>query len=616
MSLSRQLSGLQRTSTRSLFNFKKAAKKLEQVNKKKTDDEAFHHEYSIRPDTYAFKVDATNEKTRSLTNATKASTESAPGFKPHPLQKLENPDDFKTFNLVEFIYRYSTNYPFGTQSPQEVFSKFPQTTLHKLARFRTRPKRAKMLVLGFIEDLLYNPNYGYFSKEVEIFHSEKPFDYNNIENIDAFLDNWQKAYAKYDETKPRVNQFNQFTELAAQSKTTSAQSLKFVKRALEVERQDQQVVKLGAGRSKRSLQLWHTPTELFNPYYGEALARYLLYNYKTNGAYPYEDLVIYEMGAGNGTLMCNILNYIKRTAPDIYARTQYRIIEISSQLAEKQLTHALKNKLVGQGLDAQKLSIENISIFDWKKVIEQPCFFIALEVFDNFAHDLVRYDNETGEPYEGQVLVDEHGDFYEFYTPQLSYYTNALLNLRENSSLSQLRATNTWRGRLDTTALMIPFVNKDHIHPLAMSSTMLGWKNSLMPFKDNLTPGEFVPTRLLRFFQILKHKFPRHSLICSDFNKLPNTIPGYYNAPVVQTVLQDRMIDVLTYMVMQGYFDIMFATDFGLAQNLYQEVCGKPAEIRSHKEFLSDWANTEETMTKQGENPMLDFYTNVLFMCS
>ncbi len=44
-------------------------------------------------------------------------------------------------------------------------------------------------------------------------------------------------------------------------------------------------------------QLWHTPTELFQPHYGEAIARYLVTNYKMT-LYPYHDLIIYEMGSG------------------------------------------------------------------------------------------------------------------------------------------------------------------------------------------------------------------------------------------------------------------------------------------------------------------------------
>ena len=38
--------------------------------------------------------------------------------------------------------------------------------------------------------------------------------------------------------------------------------------------------------------------------------------------YPYEDLIIYEMGAGNGTLMACILNFIRKEHPDVYERTR------------------------------------------------------------------------------------------------------------------------------------------------------------------------------------------------------------------------------------------------------------------------------------------------------
>lgn len=604
--------GIHIVPSRTLFkNIKKASKKLDKINQQKLDSETFHHEYSIRPDTYAFKVDSTNEKTRSLTRKQDSDKRIEKPIESHPMQKYRQEQD-EGFNLIEFIYRYTTNYPFGTKSPQEVYNQFPLTNSEKLSRLKHRPNKCKMLVSDFIEDSLYNPNYGYFSKEVEIFHQEEPFDYNNIQDIDGFLDNWQKAYSKYDELNPKVNQTKEkFTEAISETNTTS----KFARRAQAIKKQDD-LVQTGNFNSRKSIQLWHTPTELFQPYYGESIARYILVNYKLNGVYPYDDLIIYEMGGGNGTLMCNILNYIKTTQPDVYKRTRYKIIEISSQLAEKQFEAALNSKLISQGLDASKLEIINKSIFKWNTVVNNPCFFIALEVFDNFAHDLIRYDNATGEPYEGQVVIDEHGDFYEFFTPQLSYYSNAYLQLRENGKYSVLRESSSLPGRLQTIKSVLPFTNKDSIHPLLQSSTKLRWKNNMFPFKDNLTPGEFIPTRLLQFFNILKHKFPNHSLISSDFNYLPNSVQGYYNSPVVQTILQDKMIDVTTYMTYQGYFDIMFPTDFNVASDLYKQVSGKVPRVETHREFLEQWANTEVTTTKKGENPMLDFYKNASFMMS
>lgn len=612
MKVSNSINTISKVSRRLLFqNAKKGPFKEEDSGK--------HHEYSIRPDTFAFKVSA---------EAPTKNQKSASMGTPHPLQK--NEDGKASFNLLEYIYKNATNYPFQHHSPQDVFNRYPLTNAAKMGRIKTRPKRAKMLASDFIEDSLYNPHYGYFSQEVEIFHKDKPFNYNDIEDVDAFMEAWKQAYSKYDNLNPNVNKVkNERVETDTQptpkKKSTAVISSKdmpraspnskFAKAAQTIHRQDL-VATGGFSNTKKSQQLWHTPTELFSPYYGEALARFIVVNYKLNGHYPYDDLIIYEMGGGNGTLMCNILNYIKQNEPDIYMRTQYKIIEISDQLAHKQYHQALGQKLVSQGLDQQKVQIINKSIFKWEKVIHDPCFFIALEVFDNFAHDIVRYDVTTGEPHQGYVVVDESGDFYEFFTPQLSHYTEAYLNLRENGLFPILPQTKSLMGKYLLMKSLLPLANTDAIHPLFHSTTKLALKDKLLPFKDNLTPGEFIPTRLLQFFQILKHRFPNHTLISSDFNYLPNTMPGYYNAPVVQTVIRDRMVDVSTYMCHQGYFDIMFPTDFALASDMYKQVTGKLARVELHKDFLLQWADVEATTTKRGGNPMLDFYKNVSFMVS
>lgn len=570
-------------------------KKLKQLPKFGVEEDSGHHEYSITPETFAFKV--SDDHVGLSGNA-------------HPLQK----DGSAGFNLLGYIYKNATNYPFHEHLPQDVFNRYPMTSLARLARLQHRPRKVKMLALDFIEDSLYNPNYGYFSKEVEIFHSDKPFDYNDIEDVDLFMDAWKLAYSKYDD--PARTQPQPEPQPEAQPALPNAGDSRLARYAKSVQRQDLQASGTFP-QTKASMQLWHTPTELFSPYYGEALARYIIVNYKLNGCYPYDDLIIYEMGGGNGTLMCNVLQYIKNNEPDIYARTQYKIIEISSQLAQKQFALALELKLVAQGLDTSKLEIINKSIFKWDKTVQNHCFFIALEVFDNFAHDVVRYDITTGEPHEGHVLIDETGNFYQFFTPQLSYYTNALLHLRENGEHPVLPQLRRLLGKLQKLASTVPFLpNKDDIHPLLHSAAKMKWQHKLLPLKDNLSPGEFVPTRLLQFFHILKHRFPNHSLISSDFNSLTNTIPGYYNGPVVQTIIKDRMVDVSTYMSHQGYFDIMFATDFALASDLYRKVTGKLAKVELHRDFLELWADVDITTTKSGDNPMLDFYKNVSFMVS
>ena len=132
--------------------------------------------------------------------------------------------------------------------------------------------------------------------------------------------------------------------------------------------------------------MWHTPTELFKvflflilkPYFGYAIANYILIQFKKLYSKGYTDeLIIYEIGAGNGTLMLNILDYIRENEPVIYKKTQYRIIEISSKLLERQMKSVL---LLNLQKAHRNIHLINQSVFDWKQKETKPCFVIAMEV--------------------------------------------------------------------------------------------------------------------------------------------------------------------------------------------------------------------------------------------
>jgi hypothetical protein len=275
--------------------------------------------------------------------------------------------------------------------------------------------------------------------------------------------------------------------------------------------------KLDEKEPNETRQLWHTPTELFRPYYGEAIARYLVANYKLS-QYPYHDLIIYEMGAGNGTLMLNILDYIRDAEPSVYERTQYKIIEISPNLAKLQ-SHQLLRTADSKG-HSSKVQIINKSIFEWDQMVPSPCYFLAMEVFDNFAHDAIRYDPITEEPLQGTVLIDAQGDFYEFYVPQIDPVASRFLRVRHAAT----------GGR--------------YPHPLYKNQILRKLRNNIT-FAPNLSHPEYIPTRLMQFFDILGKYFPGHRLLTSDFHDLPDTIKGV-NAPVVQTRYQRRTVPVST----------------------------------------------------------------------
>lgn len=333
------------------------------------------------------------------------------------------------------------------------------------------------IVLKLLSDSLYNPHYGYFPKQVVIFSPGQPFDFNSMANEPEFHKQLGERYTDFEDA-------------------------------------------LDAEVLNESRQLWHTPTELFRPYYGEAIARYLVTNYKLSN-YPSHDLIIYELGAGNGTLMLNMLDYIRDFEPDVYARTKFKVIEISSALASLQTSQFTKSASARGHAD--HVEIINRSIFTWDTFVPAPCYFLALEVFDNLAHDTIRYDPFTEEPLQGTILIDNSGDFFEFYSKNIDPVAARFLRVRH-------------------AACSRPFD-----HPLREPRFIRRFKSRL-PFAPNLTVPEYIPTRLMQFFDILREYFPHHQLLTSDFHALPDAVKGF-NAPVVQTRYQQRTVPVSTPLV-------------------------------------------------------------------
>ncbi|GAA93545.1 uncharacterized protein L969DRAFT_25194 [Mixia osmundae IAM 14324] len=441
-----------------------------------------------------------------------------------------------------------------------------------------------MLARDFIDDSLYNPNYGYFPTQAEIFdpdslHSEdvasvesgqRGFDFGSLRRGSDFADELARRYGESE---------------------------------------------AGARR-----QVWHTPTELFKPWYARAIARFLSSEYRLS-LYPYADLTIVEIGAGNGTLMRGILDYLAQQDPEVYDRTRYRIVEISPRLAAQQ------KRQIGPE-HATKVQIHQSSIFDWQETVTEPCFIVALEVLDNLAHDVVRYTLETHQPLQCVVAVDQTGDFHELYEPVSDPDLKRFLALRQATP----------------TSSRSPALNR-----FLSASPALRKLRASMPFAPNLTLPEFAPTRAVALLDVLREKFPLHRLLMSDFDALTDTVPGF-NAPVVQTRYDGQSVACSTYLVSQGFFDIFFPTNFKLLKELYALVmqdhrtdptagasndffsptrrralspagglfsgfASQKLKIYGHAEFLTRYGELEKTQLKDGSNPMLEYYQNTKFIC-
>jgi hypothetical protein len=108
---------------------------------------------------------------------------------------------------------------FGDSSQADTVAvAYRRVTANELESHAAPPTRVKMLVRDFIEDSLYNPNYGYFSKQATIFSAiDKPIEFGRMRDGAEFQEEVASRYTEYG-----------------------------------MDNQD------GPGR-----QIWHTPTELF-----------------------------------------------------------------------------------------------------------------------------------------------------------------------------------------------------------------------------------------------------------------------------------------------------------------------------------------------------------------
>jgi hypothetical protein len=237
-----------------------------------------------------------------------------------------------------------------------------------------------------------------------------------------------------------------------------------------------------------------------------------------------------------------------------------------------------------------KAQIINKSIFEWDQVENSPCFFLALEVIDNFPHDAVRYDysrqTRSGTPQMLQTFVVENGnDYQELYEDVSDPLILRYLNYRKLASFKTPTINPYWKYL----------------------------KN--IPFSSNLSDPEFIPTMQMSFLEILKKFFPQQRLILSDFYHLPTPIVGL-NAPIVQTRQRYQMIPCSSYLLSKGWFDIFFPTNFELMADMYALINKKNGRVFTHKDFLIRYADLNSSSLQNGENPMLDHFQNVKFFLS
>ena len=166
-------------------------------------------------------------------------------------------------------------------------------TMFRLVQREVKRTRPIELVREYIADSLYNPNYGYFNKNVKIMPTNDGIDFNRITNQAEFQRCVQRIYG-YD-------------------------------RYIRYEESD------------KFFNKWHTPSELFYPHYGYAIAKRILTILGENSAildHNEGKLCLIEVGPGNGAMSQSIFDFFHLNAPHLASSIQYHLIDISSQFSE------------------------------------------------------------------------------------------------------------------------------------------------------------------------------------------------------------------------------------------------------------------------------------------
>lgn len=398
----------------------------------------------------------------------------------------------------------------------------------------TRPSE---LVREFIQDCLYHNTDGYFNNHQHILYPIEAIQFKQLKNERHYWNHIQQLYGK-------------------------------------------------------SLSHWHTSSMLFRPWYGYALAKYIMKSFNDRNIDSF--INIYEIGPGLGTLCLDILDYFSNHFPLHYGKIQYHMIETSKLLHEhqKQITSSSKH--------SSKISCYNQSIIDDNLSIsnESPCFILALELLDNLPQDKIKFESNSMTPLQGLVLTNENARYsmselvyVEEFEPVSDYWINHTLFLMNELNYHH-PSTNSYS------------LDKFYYYLLSRINSEL----------QNPYESEFIPTMIVKFLYNMKNHFPDHQLIISDFDYLPDAIPGHCS-PVVQTYISNATIACSNYLLKRGLFDIFFPISFHLLSDLYSLIMNSNSStIMTQNHFMKQYADLGSTTTKSGFNPLLEEFKNVSMM--
>lgn len=344
-----------------------------------------------------------------------------------------------------------------------------------------------------------------------------------------------------------------------------------------------------------------TPVELFTPFYGQILARHMMEHRKHNLGQEGHPLVVYEIGGGNGTLACDILDWLRDNRPEVYEMTSYTCVEISTRLAARQFEAVVVNGgHAGRFKIAQGDACEGNT---WGKQDFTHSFILGMEVLDNLPHDKVERISGGAEWMQTAVSLD-------------SSHVAKGGRMEDGPWVEQLEALED--------PLLIRCLTATYVKPTLEQRLDKGILDKDVAQRREVGEVLWCPTGGMSLLEVLHRERPNHSLILADFDFLPEVrIPGK-NAPLVAEKVGGRKVDHDTLFVPWGTADIFFPTDFDALGRIYraaaESVWGAGRDPSMFKQSISHYhqgavmkryKEMARTATIGSFNPMIDDFLNM-----
>lgn len=185
-------------------------------------------------------------------------------------------------------------------------------------------------------------------------------------------------------------------------------------------------------------------------------------------------------------------------APDVYAKTKYTLIEISLVMAERQ-----RQRVVAAHPDRCTVINQDILTFaDTHPVVNNQCFFLAMEVLDNLPHDKVSLQSGKWHETLVQLKPTDEGEQPSEY-PSLEEAFRPVQDPLIRQTLEHFGCDLPLQARF-----------KFNFGLARAARKVLGKQ-------DIVLNSAFVPTGAMQLVNTLRAAFPKHHLIAADFDSLP-----------------------------------------------------------------------------------------------